>query len=206
MCAITETDRRFVADVRDGIYHATSIDNYRQIRECGKIKHNDGTLSSTTDTSKLSKAVEIGGISFFDFETPDESIILNHSDGIYKWKHVLLCRPTIVMIGFKREALPLQPRCHDELEQQLGCGGILPYGLEVCYPGDVELALAFKHVLICNGNFSILDYEIHSGDTLTDTILDAVAIKHERLIAVHLRKTGRGKYLSSHRHILKNAP
>lgn len=166
-----------------GIYHATSIERYREILNKGEILPGNQVEHKNFRQSRLSNCHELGGVACFDFEKADQNKLYS-DDAMMKWPMVLLSYrfsnfPTTIAIGFDRMNLPRQPLYYPDIKKRLGLGGIIPYGIECCYPDSMKLSLAQHIIVVCHWNETVLEFNIQNSPFITDAALDEVGRKHK---------------------------
>lgn len=181
-----------VSRLSHGIHHATSIERYRNIRNTGSILPGNEIIHKTFNQSRLSNCHELGAIAFFDFENADKSKLYS-ADAMMKWPQVLFsCRHSdfifsTIVIGYDRSKLPKQPLYHPEIKKRLGLGGIIPYGIECCYPGSLDLMLAQQILIICQWNQTVLDIAELNNPIIQDDRLDAIGTAHNEMADTYMR-------------------
>ena len=174
--------QELVAKMSNGIYHSTSIERYRDIRDEGQILPGNMVAHKNFPQSEASNCHELGSVACFDFERADPSMVFGE-DAMMKWPGVLLSHrfsefPTTILIGFRRTDLPLKPLYYAEIKKRLGYGGIIPYGIECCYPGRMDLALSRHLIVVCHWNQSVLDYVALDISLITDDALTEIGARH----------------------------
>ncbi len=174
-----------IAKMSFGIYHATSIERYRDIRNTGRILPGNQVSHKNFPQSRLSNCHELGGVACFDFERADRAKLFC-GDPLLNWPKVLLSYrfsdfPTTVLIGFDRSRLPQEPLYYPEIKRRLGLGGIIPYGIECCYPDSMELRLAQQIILVCHWNQTVLESTTEGNPFIVDPTIEQIGKKHKAM-------------------------
>jgi hypothetical protein len=180
-----------VDEMSIGIYHVTSLESYRQILIAGQILPGNQIKHKNFRQSRLSNCHELGGVACFDFEKADRNKLFG-DDAMMKWPQVLLSYkhsgpPTTVAIGFDRAHLPNKPLYYPEIKKKLGLGGIIPYGIECCYPEPVPLGLCKHIIIVCHWNQTPLSFVIENDYLLSEERFKKIDMEH-RTLAEKYRK------------------
>jgi hypothetical protein len=168
---------------RGGLCHVTSVRNYRKIRESGSIKPNDGSLVSNWNCS-----TEIRAVSLFDFLTPKpEKLFDDFEQG--KWRSIITCHwPTVPILIIDRARLSSHFLTGDEMRER-GHSNFVPYGIEVCYPGEIKLELVSETVLAMVQDGYVREWRSFAG-FIDDNMLSAVQSQHKKAIEKRLAEQG----------------
>ena len=148
-----------VKELSDGIYHGTTVENLLRIVQSGFIAPARELAEHQPNypQSRRSNCYELGAVSCFDFGQAAADMIFDSWE-MQKWVPLLLPyhansrHDTVVLIGFARTALDLKPLRYDQIKKQLGHGGIVPHGIECCYPGRMPLATSHKILFLRIGD------------------------------------------------------
>jgi hypothetical protein len=135
-----------IGQLRDALYHMTSLKGLEGITQEGRIRPNDGTRDFSFPQSDRSNCFELKGVSLWDFELPSEEIIYD-GFSLDKCETVLLRHEPAVFIGLPRSLLAPKLCYYKEIKERIGYGGIIPYGVEVCHIGEIQIDLA-THVVV----------------------------------------------------------
>ena len=131
--------------LRIGVYHATSVVNYRLIVSSGGIRYNDGELPFSFGESRLSNCFDLNAVSLFDFETPTIETIFDTISHM-KWEPVLFRHRPAILLGIRRGDLPGKLIEYAEAKRRCGLGGIIPH-IEVCHIGTIPISIVFQTVV-----------------------------------------------------------
>jgi len=177
--------QELVSIISDGIYHATSIERYRDIIDNGYILPGNRVTHKNFPQSEVSNCHELSAIACFDFGRADASKVFG-DDAMMKWPGVLLSYrysdyPTTILIGFVRSLLPKEPLYYAEIKKQLGFGGIIPYGIECCYPGQLSLNLASNIIAACHWNQIVLELVSLKNTVITNNMIEQIGSRHIEL-------------------------
>jgi hypothetical protein len=186
-----------VGEMSFGIYHATSLESYRQILKGGRILPGNQIKHKNFPQSRLSNCHELGGVACFDFEKADRNKLFG-DDAMMKWPQVLLSykhsdSPTTVAIGFDRAHLPDKPLYYPEIKKKLGLGGIIPYGIECCYPEPIPLRLCRHIIIVCHWNQTPLSFVIENDYQLSEERFEKIGIEHKNLAEEYRQVLNRKK-------------
>lgn len=123
----------------------TSLQGFQGITRDGVIRPNDGTSDFSFPQSDRSNCFELGAVSLWDFQLPNELVIYDELT-LEKCEIVLLHHQPAVCIGFPRNRLAPKICYYKEIKERLGCGGIIPK-VEVCHIGEIRIDFA-THLVI----------------------------------------------------------
>jgi hypothetical protein len=168
-CPKDEAVSCIVSCIRDAVYHMTGIHGYGKIITEGVLRPNDGTLPSSFETSEACNCRQLNGVSLWDFERPDDSIVYD-SDSLWKCETVLLRYRPSIFLGFQREALDSKLLYYQQIKERCGYGGIIPY-VEVCHVGEIQVELVTS-IVVASFHDGDLMIRRKSGYLLTDEDLD----------------------------------
>lgn len=139
--------------LRQGIYHRTSIKNYRQICEVGYILPNDGTFPFTYPQSKNSYAFTKGYIALFDFETASVKQCVSQCD---KWSSFFTDqKPVTVVLRLDRKQLEdkLKPNCVRPKPGDEDYKIAIPF-VEVWYPEPIPVSAIQSRIITSRPSIS----------------------------------------------------
>ena len=172
-----------ISQMSFGIYHATSIELYRDIRNTRRILPGNQVEHKNFPQSHLSNCHELDCVACFDFEKADQGKLFC-GDPLLNWPVVLLSNrysdfPTTVLIGFDRSKLPKEPLYYSEIKKRLGMGGIIPHRIECCYPESMELKLARQIIFVCHWNQTVLEWKSEDNPFIADQTLNQIGNIHK---------------------------
>ncbi len=128
------------------LWHRTSTNGYRQIRNEGFIKPNDGRVNRWGSQYACQ---QLGGVSLFDFTTEPEDKVLGEA---IKWQQFLGdVGQVTVFLGIQRNGLPGRLIRYPENKHGT-TGAVIPW-VEVCYCGTIPISAVVSHLLICAGDY-----------------------------------------------------
>lgn len=129
------------SELRQGLWHCTSPNSFRQILRYGSIK--PATVSRWG--TKPNACQELGAVSLFDFQTPQEDRVIETVD---RWGPFVLEHCTTVLVGLNRTVLEanLVPFPKNEVNTT---GNVIPY-VETCHCGSIPTTAITKCLLVCS--------------------------------------------------------
>jgi hypothetical protein len=158
--------------LRNGYYHATSIEAYRAIRTSGCILPNyQDQFNTSFPQSRNSCCRQLNAISLFDFQTPsledifDEIVSMQWSQFLYRWK------PITILIGLNPVRLDGDIISNDEARAMIGLYPLIK-DVEVCYPKPIHLDAVVRYILICADHlwrFKVFDTQVISDEQIHET-------------------------------------
>lgn len=135
----------YLPDLQSGLFHCTSVRNFRLIRRDGFIRPNLGDRAYQHGVTRSSRCFRIGAISLFDVA----------ADPRKSWLWTWLTTHKPVTIAIKIDSVQLDPSklisCAEA--RKITAGVMLPG--EVCYKGEIPLSSAPGFLLVWAANCAI---------------------------------------------------
>jgi hypothetical protein len=142
-----QADHPLFRELRTGLWHCTSPDEYRQIRADSFLKPNDGRVNRWGGAYACQ---QLGGVSLFDFKTHSEQRVLGE---LPKWGGFLQrARPVTIVLGIERNSLVGKLVPYPDNKEGT-TGNVIPW-VEVCHCGPIPLSSVTKHLLVCPVDYS----------------------------------------------------
>jgi hypothetical protein len=130
-------------ELRNGLlWHRTSVESFRKIRQDGFIKPGGDGI----DRWGKYVCLQLNATSLFDFTSENEEKILGESE---KWQQFLGDKsPVTVFLGMKPEPLSDCLVRYPENMKRTTTGNIIPW-VEVCHCGPIPTSAIVSYLLVC---------------------------------------------------------
>lgn len=172
-------DDALFREIRTHVYHATSLLNYRVIREDGFLRPNDGRFPDSTGQSRISRARKLGAISFFDFVSPSFADVFD-DDTYHHWTYMLgalASHGCAMLIGFLPCDLTDKWITHVKAKELVPEFNIMLPTVEACYQGAIPVKYIRKQIVY--DRLDISHFHIFDGRLLDDQEVSALEEEHK---------------------------
>lgn len=155
--------------IKGGIYHSTSIEGYKGIRNSGFIFPNDGRFKFSHGQTPHSCCHKLKAISLLDLKNPLGPLF--PKQGPSNWTGFLNNhKPVTILLEIEEAKLIERPKNYTDLMDVHRRKEIFVAEAEVCYPHSIPITAIKRCVLVCAANRKF--FRILLGDLLSDEFIE----------------------------------